>query len=142
VESLLLHSFRSSELRQLSEALPLRSPVKFGLKLSSNGSLDDRRRRESDKGSNVKNIFVGNLSSNLTPHELRTLFQDYGAVKEIEIVTDVDTRYSRGFAFVEMTNDLEAMKAIADLNGRTVWGKPLKVEEAGPKLQAGKSAGI
>jgi RNA recognition motif-containing protein len=89
----------------------------------------------------VKNIFVGNLSSNLTPHELRTLFQGYGAVNEIEIVTDVDTRYSRGSAFVEMANDLEAVKAIAELNGRDVWGKPLRVEEAGPKLQSSKSAG-
>jgi RNA recognition motif-containing protein len=90
----------------------------------------------------VKNIFVGNLSSNLTPYELRTLFQNYGAVNEIEIVTDVDTRYSRGFAFVEMANGLEAARAIAELNGRTVWGKPLKVEEAGRKLQGSKAAGI
>lgn len=85
-------------------------------------------------------IFVGNLSSNLTSDELRTLFQSYGAVKGVEIVTDVDTRYSRGFSFVEMANNLEASKAIAALNGTTVWGKPLRVEEARPKLQRSKSA--
>jgi RNA recognition motif-containing protein len=90
----------------------------------------------------VKTIFVGNLFSNLTPDELRILFQSYGTVKGIEIVTDVDTRYSRGFAFVEMANDLEASKAIADLNGTTVWGKPLKVEEVRPNLQRSKSASI
>jgi len=88
----------------------------------------------------MKNIFVGNLSSNLTPDELRTLFETYGAVERIEIVTDVNTRYSRGFAFVEMTKDVEALKAVSNLNGTTVWGNPLKVEEARPKLQRSKSA--
>jgi RNA recognition motif-containing protein len=94
------------------------------------------------QGSNVKTIFVGNLSSNLTPDELRILFQSFGAVQGVEIVTDVDTRYSRGFAFVEMANDLEASKAITELNGTTVWGKPLKVEEVRPKHQHSKSASI
>jgi len=89
----------------------------------------------------VKNIFVGNLASNLTPDEIRTLFASYGAVGRIELVTDVNTRYSRGFAFIEMTNDAEALKAVSNLNGTTVWGNPLKVEEARPKAstqQAGK----
>lgn len=89
----------------------------------------------------MKNIFVGNLASNLTPDEIRTLFASYGAVGRIEIVTDVNTRYSRGFAFIEMTNDAEALKAVSNLNGTTVWGNPLKVEEARPKAstqQAGK----
>jgi RNA recognition motif-containing protein len=88
----------------------------------------------------VKTIFVGSLSSNLTPDELRILFQAYGAVEQIEIMTDINTGYSRGFAFVGMTNDLEAATAIASLNGRPVWGNPLKVEEAQPKLQHSKSA--
>lgn len=90
----------------------------------------------------MKNIFVGNLSSNLTPDELRTLFQSYGAVERIQIVTDANTGYSRGFAFVEMTNEVDAAKAVSNLNGTTVWGNPLKVEEAKPKLQGGKAAGI
>ena len=90
----------------------------------------------------MKTIFVGNLSSNLTPDELRILFQRYGAVKAVEIVTDVDTRYSRGFAFVEMDDHLEASKAIAELNGTTMWGKPLKVEEVKPTLQPSESASI
>lgn len=90
----------------------------------------------------MKNLFVGNLSSNLTPDELRVLFQSYGAVERIEIVTDVNTRYSRGFAFLEMTNDAEALKAVSNLNGTTVWGNPLRVEEARPKLQRSKSASM
>jgi RNA recognition motif-containing protein len=83
----------------------------------------------------LKNLFVGNLSSNLTPDELRTLFQTYGAVEEVEIITDPNTRYSRGFAYVEMANDMDAVSAIVSLNGTTVWGNPLKVEEAKPKLE-------
>jgi RNA recognition motif-containing protein len=83
----------------------------------------------------LKNLFVGNLSSNLTPDDLRTLFQTYGAVEEVEIITDPNTRYSRGFAYVEMANDMDAISAIVSLNGTTVWGNPLKVEEAKPKLE-------
>ena len=88
----------------------------------------------------MKNIFVGNLSSNLTPDELSILFQSYGTVERVEIVTDKNTRYSRGFAFVEMLSDVEAAKAIAGLNGTTVWGSPLRVEEARSKLQRSTSA--
>ena len=78
----------------------------------------------------VTNLFVGNLASNRTTDELRTLFQTYGSVAGVEIMTDPETRYSRGFAFVEMTNDLEAKKAISDLNGVILWGRPIRVEES------------
>ena len=83
----------------------------------------------------MKNIFVGNLSSNLTPDEIRTVFQSYGAVERIEIVTDANTGYSRGFAFVGMTDDSEAARAVANLNGTTLWGSLVKVEEARPTSQ-------
>lgn len=83
----------------------------------------------------MKNIFVGNLSSNLTPDEIRTLFEGYGAVERIEIVTDVNTRYSLGFAFVGMTDDVAAAQAVSSLHGTNVWGKLLKVEAARPKVQ-------
>jgi RNA recognition motif-containing protein len=75
-------------------------------------------------------LFVGNLTSNRTPDELRTLFQTYGSVAGVEIMTDPETRYSSGFAFLEMTNDLEAKKAISDLNGVILWGKPIRVEDS------------
>jgi cold-inducible RNA-binding protein len=78
----------------------------------------------------LKNLFVGNQSSNRAPDELRTLFQTYGAVEEVQIITDPNTGYSRGFAFVEMTSDIAAMKAV--VNGTTVWGNPLKVEVGKP----------
>lgn len=82
----------------------------------------------------MTSVFVGNLASNRTPDELRTLFQTFGIVQAVEIVTDPETRYSRGFAFVEMANDLEAMKAISHLNGVVLWGKSIRVEESRPKL--------
>jgi RNA recognition motif-containing protein len=78
----------------------------------------------------MTNVFIGNLASNRTPDELRTLFQTYGPVEGVEIMTDPETLYSRGFAFVEMTNHLEAKKAIANLNGVILWGKPIRVEES------------
>jgi RNA recognition motif-containing protein len=78
----------------------------------------------------MTNVFVGNLASNRTIDELRTLFQTYGSVEGVEIMTDPETRYSRGFAFVEMTNDFEAKKAISDLNGMILWGKPIRVEDS------------
>jgi RNA recognition motif-containing protein len=84
----------------------------------------------------MTNVFVGNLASNRTPDELRALFQTYGPVGGVKIMTDPETRYSRGFAFVEMTDDVEAKMAISHLNGATLWGKPLRVEESRPSLVA------
>jgi RNA recognition motif-containing protein len=78
----------------------------------------------------MTNLFVGNLASNRTPDELRTLFQTYGPVERVEIMTDPQTRYSRGFAVVRMSDDLEAKTAIARLNGAVLWGKPIRVEES------------
>jgi RNA recognition motif-containing protein len=54
----------------------------------------------------------------------------------VGIVTDPETQYSRGFAFVEMTNDIEAKKAISHLNGVILWGKTIRVEVFRPKLAA------
>ena len=70
-----------------------------------------------DGGNVVKNLFVGNLGSEVTPEELRRLFEAYGQVVQVHIIVDRDTGLPRGFAFVEMTNDAEAEKAIKALNG-------------------------
>ena len=78
----------------------------------------------------MTNLFIGNLASNRTPDELRTLFQTYGPVEGVEIMTDPEALCSRGFAFVEMTNHLEAKKAISNLNGMILWGKPIRVEDS------------
>ena len=71
----------------------------------------------------MKNIYVGNLSFSATEHMVRSLFEKYGAVERVNIVTDRDTGQARGFGFVEMTNDAEAVKAINALNGMDLEGR-------------------
>jgi RNA recognition motif-containing protein len=81
----------------------------------------------------MKNIFVGNLNFNTGEDELRRLFEAYGQVDRVSILTDRDTGRSRGFAFVEMANAEEGDKAIAGLNGSQLGGRTLNVNEARPK---------
>jgi cold-inducible RNA-binding protein len=81
----------------------------------------------------VKNIFVGNLSFGATEDAVRSMFEEYGTVDRVNIVTDRDTGKARGFGFVEMGNDGEGEKAIAALNGRDLDGRALNVNEARPK---------
>jgi cold-inducible RNA-binding protein len=85
----------------------------------------------------VKNIFVGNLSFNATESAVRTMFEEYGTVDRVNIVTDRDTGKARGFGFVEMGNDGEGEKAIAALNGRDLDGRALNVNEARAKENHG-----
>jgi cold-inducible RNA-binding protein len=89
----------------------------------------------------MKNIFVGNLSFRTTEHELRALFEAYGAVDRVNIVTDRDTGQPRGFAFVEMANDAEGDRAIQSINGQEVGGRALNVNEARPKGEGGGGGG-
>jgi cold-inducible RNA-binding protein len=81
----------------------------------------------------VKNIFVGNLSFDATESSVRSMFEEYGTVDRVNIVTDRDTGRARGFGFVEMGNDGDGDKAIAGLNGRALDGRTLNVNEARPK---------
>ena len=81
----------------------------------------------------MKSVFVGNLNFQTTAAELSALFQPFGLVGRIQIVTDRETGRARGFAFVEMPNDAEAAKAIAALDGKEMGGRNLKVNEARPK---------
>jgi cold-inducible RNA-binding protein len=81
----------------------------------------------------MKNLFVGNLTFDTTEDALRELFSPLGEVQQVRIMTDRDTGRSRGFAFVEMTQDEEAAKAIAALNGKEFGGRALTVNEARPR---------
>ena len=85
----------------------------------------------------MKNIFVGNLDFAATDSSIRTMFERYGTVDRVKVVTDRDTGRSRGFAFVEMSNTAEADQAIAGLNGADFEGRALNVNEARPKGQSG-----
>ena len=89
----------------------------------------------------MKNIFVGNLDFNSTEESVRSLFERYGAVNSARIMTDRDTGRSRGFAFVEMENEAEADQAIQALNGYTLDGRALNVNEARPKPDRGFGGG-
>jgi RNA recognition motif-containing protein len=79
------------------------------------------------------NIFVGNLSFTATEHELRQLFEQYGAVDTINLITDRDTGRPRGFGFVEMPDSRAAQAAIAGLQGTELAGRALNVNEAKPR---------
>ena len=81
----------------------------------------------------MKNIYVGNLDFRTTEDELRQVFEAYGQVDRVNMIRDRDTGQPRGFAFVEMTNDAEAEKADAGVNGTNVGGRTLNVSEARPK---------
>jgi cold-inducible RNA-binding protein len=89
----------------------------------------------------VKNIFVGNLNFRATEESLRALFERYGVVNSARIMTDRDTGRSRGFGFVEMANDSEADQAITGLNGYSMEGRALNVNEARPKPERSFGAG-
>lgn len=79
------------------------------------------------------NIYCGNLSYALSESELRDAFANYGAVSSVKILTDRETGRSRGFGFVEMPNRAEGEAAVANLNGKDVGGRPLRVNEARPR---------
>jgi RNA recognition motif-containing protein len=78
-------------------------------------------------------LYVGNLSFNTTETDLQDLFAQAGPVQEVTLMQDKFTGKSRGFAFVTMTAEADAQKAIADFNGKTVEGRPLTVNEARPR---------
>lgn len=89
----------------------------------------------------MKNIFVGNLSYNATEHDVRALFEQYGTVDRVSIVTDRDTGRAKGFGFVEMSVNAEAENAIAGLNGHEMDGRALNVNEARPREERGGFGG-
>src|SRR6476620_278341 len=79
------------------------------------------------------NIYVSNLSFNVQDEDLREFFAPYGEVTSAKIIMDKMTNQSRGFGFVEMSDDEASKKAIAELDGATVEGRAIKVMEAKPK---------
>src|SRR5436189_4519361 len=82
----------------------------------------------------AKKMFVGNLSFQTTESNIRTAFEQYGPVESVAIITDRDTGRSKGFGFVEMSED-DANKAIAGLGGSELDGRSLTVNEAKPMVK-------
>ena len=81
----------------------------------------------------MKKLYVGNLSYEATEETIRSLFESHGTVESVNLIVDRDTGKSKGFGFVEMTNDAEAGRAIAGVNGKEIGGRALTVNEARPK---------
>jgi RNA recognition motif-containing protein len=82
------------------------------------------------------NIYVGNLSSEVTEEDLRQAFEGFGQVVSVNIIKDRYSGESRGFGFVEMSAKAEAQSAINDLNGKELKGRALKVSEARPRTES------
>jgi RNA recognition motif-containing protein len=82
------------------------------------------------------NIYVGNISRDVTESDLKEAFGAFGTVQSASIIKDKFTGESRGFAFVEMPNKDEAEKAIADLNGKDLKGRNLTANEARPRTDS------
>jgi len=81
------------------------------------------------------NIYVGNLSRQVSEDELRKAFEAFGEVTSTSIIKDKFSGESRGFGFVEMPTKEEALAAIAELNGKEMKGRVLKVNEARPRTE-------
>jgi RNA recognition motif-containing protein len=86
-------------------------------------------------------LYVGNLSFSTTGDTIRDLFGAHGQVTDVHVVMDRDTGRPRGFAFVTMGSPAEAQAAIAEINGRTVDGRPLRVNEAEERAPRGGGGG-
>jgi len=90
----------------------------------------------------AKRIFVGNLPFSATDDQLRGLFSAHGEVSSVNIITDKFTNRSRGFAFVEMSDDAAATAAIAALNQYQLDGRALTVNEARERSEGGPRGGF
>jgi RNA recognition motif-containing protein len=86
-------------------------------------------------------LYVGNLNFNTTADTIRELFAPLGEVTDVHVVMDRDTGRPRGFAFVTMGSDAEAQKAIQEINGKNVDGRPLRVNEAEERPNRGGGGG-
>jgi cold-inducible RNA-binding protein len=91
--------------------------------------------------SNTMKLYVGNLTFETTENDLQDLFEQHGAVNEVNLMMDRMTGKSRGFAFVTMNDDAQANAAMSALNGRELNGRPLTVNEARPRADRPRPSG-
>ena len=88
-----------------------------------------------------RKLYVGNLPYSATEQSVRDAFAKCGTVSSVSIISDRDTGQSKGFGFVEMSSDAEAQAAIQQLNGTSLEGRQIKVNEAKPKTPGGGGGG-
>jgi RNA recognition motif-containing protein len=89
----------------------------------------------------AKKLYVGNLSYTMTEEDLKNVFTPIGEVQSVKIITDAGTGRSKGFGFVEMTNDEDGDKAITSLNGTNIMDRAINVSEARPQTERGGRGG-
>ena len=87
------------------------------------------------------NIYVGNLSFDVTESDLRNAFEAFGQIAEVRLIMDKFSGKPKGFGFIEMPAAEEAKKAIAEMDGKDLMGRPIKVNEAKPKTDAPRGGG-
>ncbi len=87
------------------------------------------------------NIYVGNLSSDVTDEAIREAFESFGPVTSAKVIKDKYSGESRGFGFVEMAALSQAQTAIKSLNGKELMGKEISVSEARPRRDEGRTGG-
>lgn len=87
------------------------------------------------------NIFVGNLSKEVTDDDLQALFSEYGTVRSVKVIRDLFSGESKGFGFVEMPGQAEAQKAMTELNTKDLKGKKITVNEARPRTDNRRRGG-
>lgn len=83
-------------------------------------------------------IYVGNLGDGATEKDIEELFKPFGQVTSVELLREMFTGKLKGFGFVEMPGKAHSLAAIAGLNGKDLAGRPLKVNEARPRLERGR----
>ena len=88
-----------------------------------------------------RKLYVGNLPYSVNQQSLEETFGQFGTVDSVNVITDRDTGQSKGFAFVEMSSDSEAQKAIQELNGSSLEGREIKVNEAKPQQKRSGGGG-
>ena len=88
------------------------------------------------------NLYVGNLSYDVSEDELRIAFEEFGTVSSCNLITDRDTGRMKGFGFVEMDDNAEADAAIKGLNDTVLKGRPLKVNQAKPRASRSGGGGL
>lgn len=89
----------------------------------------------------IMNIFVGNLNYSITEDDLKEIFEEYGELNSVKLITDKFTGRSKGFGFVEMPDADEAKKAIEELNGAEVEGRSMVVNESIEKKRDNNRSG-
>jgi len=81
----------------------------------------------------AKRLYVGNLGFAVTSEQLQALFEEHGRVKSVQVMIDRDTGKGRGFAFVEMEDDAEAIRVIETMDGNEYLGRRLNINDANPR---------